>query len=79
MKTYEVEYQTGESFLSPGKAVDYMLAVIEMNGREAELYAEEPLDKENKYETYLKLKSEIIAQARDYGISEGDLRFKGAF
>lgn len=50
-----------------------------MNGREAELYAEEPLDKENKYETYLKLKSEIIAQARDYGISEGDLRFKGAF
>lgn len=33
-----VEYQGGESRLKPGVAVDYMLAVVEMDGRNVELY-----------------------------------------
>ncbi len=75
MKTYEVECQNGESILNPGKMVHYMLAVIDINGKEVELYAEEEQAKNNKQEAYAKLKQEIIVQARDYGIPEDALRF----
>jgi len=75
MKVYEVECQSGESILSPGKLVDYMLAIIEVNGRETELYAEQDQVKGREQEIHNKLKEEIIAQAKDYGIAPEQLKF----
>lgn len=77
MTKYDVEYQQlGESVLVPGKTVDYMLAVFEVKGKEVELYAEADPVKNQKNGTYLRLRDEITAQARDYGIPRARLQFK---
>lgn len=70
----KVEYMGGESKENPGMAVDYMLAIAEMDGKEVELYAEEKA-KEDEDANYNNLKSEILAQAKEAGIAEDELEF----
>lgn len=65
-----VQYQGGESRTEAGRAVDYMLAIVDGH----ELYAEaEPGSTEAA--TYEELKKAILAQAAEIGISCDRLRF----
>lgn len=71
----KVEYMAGESKENPGMAVDYMLAIAKMDGKEVELYAESPVIDEDEDANYSKLKSEILAQAKEAGIFSDMLDF----
>ena len=65
-----VQYQGGESRTEAGRAVDYMLAIVDGH----ELYAEaEPGSTEAA--TYEQLKKAILEQAVSLGISSDCLRF----
>ena len=64
-----VQYSGGESRMNPGKAIDYMLAVVDG----IELYAE--VDAQDDNRSYDELRQEIIAQAETKGIKVSRLRF----
>jgi hypothetical protein len=83
MKKFEVMYSAGESRMNPGKGIDYMLATVEIDGDDIELYAElenptwndatESLDDETA--TYDDLKTAILEQAAEHGIPAEMLKF----
>ena len=81
-KKINVRYEIGES-RNGNYAVDYMLATVEINGEEIELYAEEENptwnaemeDYEDETATYESLKSEILKQAKEHKVSENELKF----
>ena len=66
---YVVRYEGGESRTQPGRAVDYMLAVVDG----VELYAETPATDDAS--SYDELRAEIIRQAAEVGISADQLSF----
>lgn len=70
MKQYIVEYKSGDSRMSPGTSVDYMLAVV----NDVELYAE-AIAQDDESATYDELKASIIEQARKHGIDADSLIF----
>jgi hypothetical protein len=70
MKKYTVEYKSGDSRMSPGTSVDYMLVKV----NDVELYAE-TVSRDDESATYDELKASIIEQAREHGIDAGYLIF----
>ena len=72
MKKYTVDYKSGESRMSPGTSVDYML--VKVDG--VELYAETvSQDQDDESATYDELKASIIEQASEHGIDANALIF----
>ena len=76
MGKIRVEYKGGESCVTAGQAVDYMLAKwTDADGDEQELYAEaEPVDGDERG-TEEELRAEIIRQAEEAGIAVERLDF----
>jgi len=70
MKKYTVEYKSGDSRMSPGTSVDYMLVIVD----DVELYAE-AVAQDDESATYDELKASIIEQARKHGIDADILIF----
>lgn len=66
---YVVRYEGGESRTQPGRAVDYMLAVVD----DVELYAETAATDDAS--SYDELRAEIIEQAAKVGVSADRLTF----
>ena len=70
MKKYIVEYKSGDSRMSPGTSVDYMIVIVD----DIELYAE-AVSQDDESATYDELKASIIEQARKHGIDADILKF----
>ncbi len=70
MKKYTVDYKSGESRMSPGASVDYMLVIVDG----VELYAE-AIVQDNESANYDELKASIIEQAGKHGIDANSLIF----
>jgi hypothetical protein len=70
MKKYTVEYKSGDSRMSPGTSVDYMIVIVD----DIELYAE-AIAQDDESANYAKLKASIIEQARKHGIDADALKF----
>lgn len=91
MKRFVVGFWGGESRQNPGVACDYMLAKIEVDGEEVELYSEILIDDfckehdipfgddfdmgEADAAIYPVLRKEIVEQAAKCGIPESELEF----
>lgn len=83
MAKTKVDYQAGESRTVPTVGVDYMIACVDVDGDQIELYAEmenptwdeEKEEYEDETATYQELKEEILRQAKETGIPESDLDF----
>ncbi len=67
MKKYIVDYRSGDSRMSPGVSVDYMLVKID----DVELYAE-AIAQDDENANYAELKASIIEQARKHGGIDAD-------
>ena len=70
MKKHIVEYKSGDSRMSPGTSVDYMIVIVD----DIELYAE-AVSQDDESATYDELKASIIEQARKHGIDADILKF----
>jgi hypothetical protein len=70
MKKYIVEYKSGDSRMSPGTSVDYMIVIVD----DIELYAE-AVSQDDENANYAELKASIIEQARKHGIDADILKF----
>jgi hypothetical protein len=70
MKKHIMEYKSGDSRMSPGTSVDYMLVKVD----DIELYAE-AIAQDDESATYDELKASIIEQARKHGIDANSLIF----
>ena len=87
MKKIAIQYEAGESAYTPGKAVDYMIAIeadghrtncgsFEWEGRKVSLYAECPPDETDECGTEAALMEAILAQAEEQGIPKDALDFR---
>ena len=70
MKKYIVDYRSGDSRMSPGTSVDYMIVIVD----DVELYAE-AIAQDDESANYDELKASIIEQARKHGIDANSLIF----
>lgn len=75
MTSIKVNYRGGESRLQAGVAVDYMLAVTEVDGEQVELYAEAEAIDGDEDANFDGLKAEILRQAIEAGVDADQLRF----
>ena len=75
MKKIKVDYQGGESRVKPGMAVDYMLAVAKVDGKDVELYAELDAVEGDEDANFDALKADIMELAQEMGLTSEDFSF----
>ena len=61
--------------MKPGMAVDYMLAVAKVDGKDVELYAELDAVEGDEDANFDALKADIMEQAQEMGLTSEDFSF----